>query len=157
MKNLLIIITALLSFETQFCRASIDNSTLIPPYKPDNKVKMEGTSPDWLKSLIMVQLRIETSAVNGNFKSAVNVLDHYAEMGINGLWINPVYDRDNSQNNGYCGFGPHLLDDKITGTNDVEAGFKAAKEFVLCHYSIGEITDQYICFFDDLINKFQQN
>ena len=34
---------------------------------------------------------------------------------------------------------------------------KAAKEFALCHYNIGEITDQYICFFDDLINKFQQN
>ena len=122
--------TALLSSTTPSCRAALDNSALTPPYKPDDKVEMEGTSPDWVKSLIMVQFRIEASTSDGDFKSAVNVLDHYAEMGVNGLWINPVYDRDNAQNNGYLGFGPHLLDDKITGTNDIEAGFKAAKEFV---------------------------
>ena len=130
MKKLLLIMTALLSFATPSCRALIDNSALIPPYQPDDKVMMEGTSPDWVKSLIMVQFRIETSTNDGNFKDAVSVLDHYAEMGVNGLWINPVYDRDNAKNNGYIGFGPHLLDDKLTGTNDVEAGFKAAKEFV---------------------------
>ncbi len=122
--------TALYSFTVPSCSAPIDNSNLIPTYKPDDKVKMEGTSPEWLKSLIIVQLRIETSALNGDFNSAVNLLDHYSEAGINGLWINPVYARVNAHNNGYIGFGPHLFDDKITGTNDIEAGFKAAKEFV---------------------------
>ena len=106
----------------------LDNSDVIPAYLPDNEVNMEGDSPDWLKSLIMVQFRIENSTFNGDFKSAVSVLDHYAEMGVNGLWINPVYER--TGDNGYLGFGPHLLDDEITGTNDVEAGFQAAKEFV---------------------------
>ena len=62
------------------------------------------------------------------------MLDHYAEMGVNGVWINPVYRRSKSQrksgNNGYGSFGPHLLDDKITGTNDIEKGFEEAKKFV---------------------------
>ena len=128
MKKFLLIVSVLLSFAASSSWPGIDNSALIPPYKPDDKVNMEGTSPDWVKSLVMVELRIETSTFDGNFKSAVNVLDHYAEMGVNGLWICPVYERTGA--NGYLGFGPHLLDDKITGTNNVEAGFKAAKKFV---------------------------
>jgi len=119
---------ALLSLADSYSRAAIDNSALIPPYKPDDKVMMESASPDWVKSLIMVELRIETSSSNGNFKSAVKVLDHFQEMGVNGIWICPVYGRP--KDNGYLGFGPHILDDKITGTNDTEAALEAAKQFV---------------------------
>ena len=57
----------------------INNAVLIPKYKPDAEVKMEGMSPDWVKTLIMAQFRIETATPEGMFASATKVLDHYAE------------------------------------------------------------------------------
>ena len=108
--------------------AKLDNSELMPLYVPDSEVKMEGDSPDWIKTLIMAQFRIETATYEGNFSNAVRVLDHYAEMGVNGLWINPIFER--TGNNGYHSFGPHLIDDQIAGTNDNDIAFKRAKEFV---------------------------
>ena len=71
----------------------IDNSALIPKALPDGEVKMEGMSPDWTKTLIMAQFRIETATPEGTFQSATKVLDHYAETGVNGLWINPIWQR----------------------------------------------------------------
>ncbi|RLD11233.1 MAG: hypothetical protein DRI44_04050 [Chlamydiae bacterium] len=106
----------------------IDNSNLLPAYKPDNEVSMEGDSPDWLKTLIMAQFRVETVTYEGDFSNAVRILDHYAKTGVNGLWINPIYER--TGNNGYLGFGPNLIDDKIAGTSDINLAFKRAKEFV---------------------------
>ena len=82
-----------------FGKERIDNAVLIPKYKPDAEVKMEGMSPDWVKTLIMAQFRIETATPEGTFASATKVLDHYAEMGVNGLWINPVYARDPASKN----------------------------------------------------------
>jgi hypothetical protein len=37
-------------------QSKIDNSRLIPKFLPDNQVKMEGTSPDWVKTLIMAEI-----------------------------------------------------------------------------------------------------
>jgi hypothetical protein len=37
----------------------INNAALMPKYEPDAKVKMEGMSPDWVKTLVMAQFRIE--------------------------------------------------------------------------------------------------
>ena len=89
-----VISSSLLAAEEQTGKVGkpiVNNASLIPPYKPDAEVKMEGLSPDWVKTLIMAQFRIETATPEGTFASATKVLDHYAEMGVNGLWINPVY------------------------------------------------------------------
>ena len=54
-QELLLITTILFSFAVSSSfGTTIDNSNLIPPYKTDDKVKMEGTCPDWIKSLIIV-------------------------------------------------------------------------------------------------------
>lgn len=104
----------------------IDNSSLIPKYVPDSQVKLEDGSPDWVKSLIMAEVRIETATPEGTFQAATKVLDHYAEMGVNGLWITPPYAESASYGVKY----PDRLSSKLTGTDDIEAGFAVAKQFV---------------------------
>ena len=66
--------------------AAIDNSALMPPYKPDAEVIMEkdaegGETPDWIKSLIIVELRIHSASTDGTVKGLLPALDHLAEMG----------------------------------------------------------------------------
>ncbi|MCK5853470.1 hypothetical protein KAH27_10620, partial [bacterium] len=115
-------------FPEKFSINKIDNSKLIPEIVPDDKVKLEGTYPDWLKTLIMVQFRVETAVYNGNFQKIVKVLDHYAEMGVNGIWVDPIYKR--TGNNDYISFGPHLIDEKLAGAKNQKEAFRATKKFV---------------------------
>lgn len=107
----------------------IDNSKLIPPYTDDQHTIMENGSPDWIKSLIMAECRLATATPEGTIKSAVMVLDHYSEMGVNGLWVTPVHDRG-PKGNGYGNWGPHTIDPGLTGTSDYNEGWKIFKEFV---------------------------
>lgn len=107
----------------------INNASLIPKILPDSEVKLEGHSPDWVKSLIMAQLRIETATPEGTFASATAVLDHYAEMGVNGLWINPIYERG-SKSNGYGNFGLHTIEPLLTGGTNKEESLGVVRQFV---------------------------
>ena len=104
-----------------------DNSALIPPIQADQAVTMEGLDPDWVKNLIIAELRIETASTDGTFATATNVLDHYAQMGVNGLWIDPIWERG-SKGNGYVNFGPNLVEPMLTGTADTN--FSAVTSFV---------------------------
>lgn len=112
----------------------INNSRLIPAFVTDSEVLYDGPSPEWLKDLIMMQFRIETSNAEHNFKGAVKVLDHLQEMGVNGAWINPVFQKSESDragnNNGYGCCDHTRIDEVLAGTKDPEKGFEAAKEFV---------------------------
>ncbi len=107
----------------------IDNTALIPPICPSSRVKMEGPSPNWVKTLIMAQFRIETATPEGTFAAAVRVLDHYAEMGVNGLWINPVYERG-SKDNGYGNYGPHTIEPLLTGKTTLRGSYTEIRSFV---------------------------
>ena len=74
--------------------AYIDNSALIPKIVDDSQVVMEDSgnglmSPDWVKTLIIGEITIARCTPEGTFQAAVKVLDHYQEMGINGLWLTP--------------------------------------------------------------------
>ena len=126
-------------FFSAFCPAAqINNSALIPLILPDEQVAMEGMSPDWVKSLIIAELRIETATEEGTFDSAIRLLDHYAEMGVNAIWIGPIYDRKTDENsvkryvhgNGYSSFGHHTVYSKLTGTPSVEESYKVIRRFV---------------------------
>ena len=108
----------------------IDNSDLIPKILPDSEVKLDANgTPDWASTLILGEIRIATATEEGTLQSAVPVLDHYAEMGINGLWVCPVYDPGKT-GNGYGNMGTHTIDPAITGTEDYEEGWKVLKEFI---------------------------
>lgn len=108
----------------------IDNSSLIPAILPDSQVELdENGTPDWVSSLILGEIRIATATKEGTLQSAVSVLEHYAEMGINGLWICPVYDPGKT-GNGYSNMGPHTIDPAITGTDDYAEGWRRLKAFI---------------------------
>ena len=118
--------------------ASINNSALMPKYVTDDKVGLQDdNSPEWMKGLIMAQFRIETITSEGTFQSAVKALDHYAEMGVNGLWINPIWKRNpetvSGRNNGYGNWGPEYIEPSLTGlpaTASYEESCKVVKTFV---------------------------
>ena len=117
--------------------SKIDNSDLTPKWRPSSEVDViqvgDIWSPDWIKELIMAEVRIETATPEGTFQAAVKMLDHYEEMGVNGLWVTPIYDRNSTHNfdgNGYGNYGPETVWSVLTGTKDYEEGWKVVKNFV---------------------------
>ena len=92
----------------------INNASLMPKYIPDSEVQLdaEGT-PEWASGLIMAEVHINSATKEGTLKSAVKILDHYQEMGVNGLWITPV--SESGDGGGYVNYGPHSIDSILTG------------------------------------------
>ncbi len=113
---------------------SITNSSLVPDILPDSETLYDGPSPEWLKDLVMMQFRIETSNASHNFKGAVRVLDHLNEMGVNGVWINPVFQKSEADrpghNNGYNCSDHTRIDEVIADTKDPAEALAAAAQFV---------------------------
>lgn len=116
----------------------IKNSELMPKYAEDSLVNLEDGTPDWVKTLIMVEVRIETATREGTLQSMIDILDHYQEMGVNGIWITPVNDRGRT-GNGYGNLGPQTIDPYLTGAipygepwheTDYEKGWKKFNQFI---------------------------
>lgn len=119
----------------------IDNSTLIPAIQDESAVTVDANgTPDWVSDLIMMQVNIRTATKEGTLEAAVSVLEHCAEMGVNGIWLCPVYDRGTT-GNGYTNLGPDTICPYITGQItygeaydeskiDYVAGWQALREFV---------------------------
>ena len=117
----------------------IDNSDLVPKYVEDDQVVLEDSggglmSPDWVKSLIIAEITIARCTEEGTFEAAVEVLDHYQEMGVNGLWVTPIFDTDQGTGGHYGNFGPHTVDPTLTGKDSYEESWQVVKQFVdECH------------------------
>ena len=116
---------------------AIDNSSLMPKYVPDSEVNFitvgEGGkggsyTPDWAKSLIMVEVHLETATPEGTFRSGIAVLDHLAQMGVNGIWLTPIYEKG-AGGNGYGNIGPHAVEPALTAS-DQEEGWKIVKWYI---------------------------
>ena len=120
----------------------IDNSTLLSYEGGDKTVvtpsdeKGELTSPAWLDTAVMVELRIDTASIGGTFKDSYDLIDFYAETGVNVLWLAPVYERG-AGGNGYGNIGLHRIEPGLTGTQDQEAGWNELKQFVDYAHSKG--------------------
>lgn len=111
----------------------IDNSALTPKYVEDDLVELEDSgdglySPDWVKHLIIAELHIGHATPEGTFEAAIELLDHYQEAGVNGVWLCPIYD-DNDDSN-YGNFGIHTISKAFTGCDNYEDGFAVFKNFV---------------------------
>lgn len=111
----------------------VTNASLIPDILPDEQVVLEKSgdvyTPDWFKSLIIVELRIETATEEGTFEAAIPLLDYYADLGVNCIWLTPIYEKG-AGGNGYGNQGPHTVEPKLTGTDDRDEGWQAVKRFV---------------------------
>lgn len=112
----------------------LDNSSLIPKIKPDSQVQLlkcssdgDTYTPDWVNDLIIVEANIKN--VSGTLEKAkTQIVDHLAQMGVNGLWLTPIGDSTNVHF--YGNKGPHTIDSDITGTSDYEEGWRRFKDFV---------------------------
>ncbi len=89
----------------------------------------EAGVPAWTSDLIIGEVNLRTATEEGTIESATKVLDHYAEMGINGIWITPVFDAGQS-GNGYGNIGIDSIDPNLTGVNDYVKGWKVLKNFI---------------------------
>ena len=111
-----------------YAEDKIDNSTLLS-YEGGDKTVLAPSdddgklmSPAWLDSAVMVELRIDTASIGGTFKESYDLIDFYAEAGVNVLWLSPVYERG-AGGNGYGNIGLHRIEPWLTGTQDQEAGW----------------------------------
>ncbi len=117
-----------------------DNSDLLS-YIPTESVKLvsgnsTGTlmTPEWIESLVMVELRTDVASIGGTFSESYDLIDFYASVGVNGIWLVPVYERGPG-GNGYGNTGPDRVDPAFAGTS--EDGWQAVREFVDYAHSKG--------------------
>ena len=131
MKNLLFSLP-FLSIGLSLYGGKIDNASLLPKYRPDAEVRMEkradggSETPEWVKSLIFVEARIDSASTDGTVKGLTPLLDHLAELGVNGLWLTPPVNGGN----GYGNFGIHTISARLTGEKDPVRQWQALKRFV---------------------------
>ena len=113
----------------------IDNSKLLS-YIPSDSVKLIDTngkgrimSPEWIDSLIIVELRPLTASTGGTLRNSYDLLDFYAEVGVNCVWLTPIYEYGPG-GNGYGNTGVHRIGENLTGRSDQDAGWEEMKKFV---------------------------
>lgn len=108
----------------------IDNSDLLPAYYSAGPDDVDSNNaPNWTKDLIIGEVNLRTATEQGTIQSATRVLDHYAEMGVNGIWITPVFD-GGANGNGYGNLGINTIDPSLTGTTDYAEGWAVLKSFI---------------------------
>ena len=119
-----------------------DNSGLLS-YKTGKDVKLipsysDGIllTPDWVDSLVMVELRPDKASIGGTLPECKELVDFYASVGVNGIWLPPIYDIGEN-GTGYSNYGPHTLEPAITGTDDYTEGWKRVKDFIDYAHSKG--------------------
>lgn len=119
-----------------FQRDRLDNAKLLPPYKPDEKVQLEPSnpektllSPDWIKELVITEVRLETNSLARTIPKATPMLKHYASLGVNALWVVPIYEKGPG-GNGYGNCGLHRIDPELAETNDQDQARKVLRKFV---------------------------
>lgn len=113
-----------------------DNRFLLPPYRPDSEVRLipssadgQLLSPDWTDELVLVEVHPETATREGTLASLIPVLDHLAALGVNGIWLTPIYEKGPG-GNGYGNQGPHTLEPAVTGCTDINEGWQRVRAFV---------------------------
>ncbi len=122
-------------------KGGTDNSELLE-YCGDN-AKLEPSysdgilmTPEWVDSLVMVELRPEMASIGGTLPECEKLIDFYASVGVNGIWLPPIYDRGD-YGNGYSNYGINTLEPAITGTSDYDEGWKRVKAFIDYAHSKG--------------------
>ena len=136
------IITENVDYKFNYSEDSVDNSSLLK-YRPadENSLVTSWTdgllkSPDWLDVLTLVEVRLDTASIGGTFDEAYDLLDFYASVGVNGIWLTPIYDRG-PYGNGYGNYGLHTVDPRLTGTDDYNEGWQKVRKFVDYAHSKG--------------------
>lgn len=121
---------------TQKSTNYIDNSGLVPVYKEDAEVTLiesdngESWTPEWVESLILTEVNVETASTDKTFSGMAKTLDHLKEAGVNGIWLTPINDNGDSGANRYANYGPDTVAPALTGKDDYDEGWAVVKAFV---------------------------
>lgn len=139
------LVSLLLIFQTSASVSAVDktdNSELLK-YVTSEETKLSKSycdgiikTPDWVDSLIIVEVRPDTASIGGTFAECYDLIDFYAEVGVNGIWLTPVYDKSDI-GNGYSNRGPHTIDPKLTGKDNYKDGWQELAKFVTYAHSKG--------------------
>ena len=127
----------------------IDNSSLTPKWAPLTQATVDdNNTPDWVSDLIIVGANLhrvlnddgvdagkEAQNLQTPNNKAIKLLDHLEEMGVNGLWVNPINDRGKNPDgsimgNGYANLGLNTIDTYLTGETDYAKGWQVFRKFV---------------------------
>lgn len=119
-------------------KSYIDNSSLLPKISltsdgliDNTKVKLIDAnggklkSPEWVSGLIITELNIAQASPTGTFEGMKYVIDHLAETGVNGVYLDPIYNGKH-----YCNDGPATVNKYLTGKNNYDDGWKVVADFV---------------------------
>lgn len=124
-----------LSVSYDYEKDKINNTSLLS-YIPSDRVKLLDTtgngkimSPEWIESLVIVELRLLTASTGGMLKDSYDLLDFYAEAGVNCIWLTPIYEYGPG-GNGYGNTGAHKIGENLTGTKDQTEGWEEMRKFV---------------------------
>ncbi len=137
-----LIVTDNINYKFDYSEDAVDNSDLLE-YRPADKDSLVNSwtdglleSPDWLDGLTLVEVRLDTASIGGTFDEAYDLLDFYASVGVNGIWLTPIYDKG-AYGNGYSNYGLHTVDPRLTGTEDYDDGWQKVCRFVDYAHSKG--------------------
>lgn len=109
---------------------TVSNAALMPAYYTTTAADVDlNNAPNWTKDIIIGEVNLRTATEEGTIQAATKVLDHYAEMGINCVWITPVFDGGNT-GNGYENLGIDTIDKKLTQKNNYDDGWAVLKDFI---------------------------
>ena len=110
--------------------------SLLPPILPDSEVALipaepggRPMTPDWVKSLVLTEVHLETATPEGTFDAAVRVLDYLADLGVNGIWLTPIYEKGPG-GNGYGNIGPHTVEQALCPDTPPGERWDAVRHFV---------------------------
>lgn len=102
--------------------ATIDNSSLVTPYKPDSEIAYDSTGywPEYTKDLVMAEVNLKKASAGGTIlaEDIEPMLKHLAETGVNGLWVLPIHDQGVDNTSIYCNYGPDTICPYLTGVLD---------------------------------------
>lgn len=121
---------------SQISENYIDNSGLVPAYADDADVALiqsdngDNLTPEWVESLILTEVNVETASTDGKFSGMIKALDHLQEAGVNGVWLTPINDNGGTGASRYSNYGPHTIAPELTGAYNYTEGWQVLKVFV---------------------------
>ena len=98
-----------------------------------NNGRYKFTPPRWIEKLVIVEANIAKVTKEGTFAAATTeVLDHLVDMGVNGLWVTPIFDNRGNANvvSHYGNRGPHTLGEDCFRATEYEAKQEELKHFI---------------------------
>lgn len=132
--------TAPVTSYAQISESYLDNSGLVPAFADDADVALiqsdngEKLTPEWVSSLILTEVNVETASTDGKFSGMTKTLDHLQEAGVNGIWLTPINDNGGTGESRYANYGPGTVDPNLTGLTvtdgDYTACWQVVKDFV---------------------------